>query len=955
MLNDTTASLTLSIYNPGSLKKEDLVRGFIARKDLLERLVEELRHEGRSALPQHQLLIGQRGLGKTTLLRRLGYEVEDDPELKDVWIPLEFPEEQYNVASLGDFWLNCVDALSDSLDRRGDSQVSEALDARIAAVPKTGDYRATEALRILVGEADRLNRRFLLLVDNIDIVLDRLPQEQEWEFRRVLSEERRLHIVGASSRFLEAVYEHNRAFYDFFQVHELRGLEDEELLALLRHLAAESGRREVEDLLQNRKARIRALRVLTGGNPRTALLLFRILADAPEGDIQRDVEQLLDLYTPLYKARFEDLATQAQQVVDAMAIHWDPLTAAELAELLRLPVSQVSAQLKRLEDFGVVEKTAWFGEKKAAFQIAERFFNIWYLMRASRRLRRKLVWLVKFLEAWFDQEELAEKARKFLQHDPAGFGAEGFAEMALAYAQAVANRDLRRSLESAGLHAVIDEDIRQLVDFSDLPAELQDKAQRIQKLRDLRERACTYAMDWDGIDPKEFWRLLGGSPHFSLAEKERVVEQLPVLGRSGLREMYEGLQAAKAELAQRYKGIETAVSRLYEGLARGDIADVYDYEETTAVGDRWGEPALPIVAIASRLLMERLPVEELRKAESALRALAQRPEPYLRAGGWFGLGMLLEFQPDRHEEAEDAYHRGLAINPENSGAWVKLGLLLRNRPEKNGEAERAYRRAIDLDEKNATTWRRLGDLYSDDKRSQDAEAAYQRAIELDANDALTWYSRGILQIRAGEFEKAQTSFRKTVESLPGNPYTWIGLGAALAASNKFREAGQAFSRALSEPLESSEIISKVLTALADFSDSQEAFPVFVDILRRAVEVFPSDIELKSLFAGLLTRANRWEEARPVIEQLANIESEFVSPNLLRDMVKGGHAEEVLQIFEQSGADQRWRPAYEALKAAHVGTPSYLRRIAPEVRTVAEKILREIDPELFPAAEAVVSE
>jgi hypothetical protein len=71
-------------------------------------------------------------------------------------------------------------------------------------------------------------------------------------------------------------------------------------------------------------------------------------------------------------------------------------------------VNLVSAQLKRLEDAGVVEKAPWFGEKKAAFQIAERFFNIWYLMRASRRVRQKLLWLVKFLEAWFDREKLGD-------------------------------------------------------------------------------------------------------------------------------------------------------------------------------------------------------------------------------------------------------------------------------------------------------------------------------------------------------------------------------------------------------------------------------------------------------------------------------------------------------------------------------------------------------------------
>lgn len=70
--------------------------------------------------------------------------------------------------------------------------------------------------------------------------------------------------------------------------------------------------------------------VLAGGNPRALVLLYKVLAQGPEGDVQRDIEQLLDDYTALYKARFEELAPQAQQVVDAMAIHWDPLIAADL-------------------------------------------------------------------------------------------------------------------------------------------------------------------------------------------------------------------------------------------------------------------------------------------------------------------------------------------------------------------------------------------------------------------------------------------------------------------------------------------------------------------------------------------------------------------------------------------------------------------------------------------------
>jgi hypothetical protein len=582
---------TVSIYNPANLKKEDLIRGFVARQPLLDRLLNDLRREGPGVTPQHHLLIGQRGLGKTTLLRRLAFAVEDDPVLAATWMPLVFPEEQYNVASLGDFWLNCADALSDALDRAGDHAASQSLDERVERVPADRAGRSVAALQLLMEEADRLQRRFLLLVDNLDILLDRLDQEQEWEFRRVISEELRLHFIGASSRVLEALYQHGRAFYDFFQVHELKGLDDTETFAILRRLAGQSGEAEIDKLIQERPGRIRALRLLTGGNPRTLVLLFKVLTEARDGDVQRDVEQLLDLYTPLYKARFEELPAQAQQLVDAMAIHWDPLTAADLTELLRpLSVNQVSAQLKRLDDLGVVEKAPWFGEKKTAFQITERFFNIWYLMRASRRVRRKLLWLVKFLEAWFDQEELSTRARGFLDRGPQTMGRERYAEMAFAYSQTVPDRHLRRNLESAGLHAVIDDGLDRLIDFSDLPPELQDKKDRMQQLLEFCDRLSqsaeslsaalnlvqqahelvpgnrdtqfllaqllTLAGKWHEASPL-LEQLAGGDGEFSstgpfraVVETGHIADAVAILERTGAdqrwRPLYEALRAAAA-------------------------------------------------------------------------------------------------------------------------------------------------------------------------------------------------------------------------------------------------------------------------------------------------------------------------------------------------------------------------------------------------------------------------
>jgi hypothetical protein len=471
-------------YNPHLLSREALVASFIARAALLDELVDDLRRGGH----QHHLLIGARGSGKTTLLLRLAVAIEEDKKLARSALPLRFPEEQYNVARPSDFWLNCLDALTDALEARGDQAGKRRLESSIASIEALPEAeRSAAVLEALTGWAKRAGRILVLLVDNLGMILERLRGSQ-WDLREALSQDNRIVLIGATSSFLEESTAYESPLYDFFHVHELGQLPEDEARRVVAQLAKLSGSVQVENVLETDLGRFKALYVLTGGMPRMLALLTSVLA-TESGPGENDLERMLDQLTPYYKARFDELAPQSQIVVDAVALHWHPITAAECAEKTRLDVNLVSSQLNRLVKLGLLIKVALPGASRLAFQLAERFFNIWYLMRASRRARQKLVWFVEFLRIFYSEEDLLRRAQALLDREPA---ANSPSHM-LALASAVQDPSLRLRLEARVISTLVDQmqphAIRELLDVEGDDAHLAPVLDRVRTLKDLRAQA----------------------------------------------------------------------------------------------------------------------------------------------------------------------------------------------------------------------------------------------------------------------------------------------------------------------------------------------------------------------------------------------------------------------------------------------------------------------------------
>ncbi len=395
------------IYNPLNQTEEELLKNFVVREREFNTIFSEIKGSGMSHPEPHFIIQGQRGQGKTTLLLKLYYEIRRDKKLNKFIIPLIFNEEQYHINTLFGLWSHTAEKLEEE-----EASFKGIYDA-VEGTYGTEDSEM-EAFKSLEGVLKKKKKKLILLIDNIGQLLDKLTRKEQQRLREVLITSPEIRLVGASSVVLEHTYDYSKPFYELFRWVNLGGLTRKEAETLLLKLGEYYKQENIRKIIEHEPGRVEALRRLTGGVPRTVVLLFEIFVDHEEGNAFLDLEFVLDRVTPLYKHRMDDLSPQQQKIVDAIALNWDAMATKEIAEKTRMESKAISSQLKLLEKNRIIHKIKTT-TKNHFYQVTERFFNIWYLMRYGRRRGKSRVqWLVHFLQTWCSESELSERAEKHI-------------------------------------------------------------------------------------------------------------------------------------------------------------------------------------------------------------------------------------------------------------------------------------------------------------------------------------------------------------------------------------------------------------------------------------------------------------------------------------------------------------------------------------------------------------
>ena len=523
--------------------------------------------------------------------------------------------------------------------------------------------------------ADEQERRILLVGENLNMLLgEQLGRDSDWDIRHTLQNEPRILLLGTATSRFEEIESIDRAWFELLTIHELKPLDPSECLALWQAVSGD----------ELGTAKIKPIRILTGGNPRLLTILAKFAAKRSFRELMDELVQLIDDHTEYFKSHLDNLPALERKVFVALLDQWDPLTAREVAQKARIDVNKASALLRRLVGRGAVEVISENGRKRQ-YQAAERLYNIYYLMRRRGHPSNRVRAAVAFMTHFYAEGQLVE----------AGIGlaeeACGLPPLQREYHYWAYRELIQHAPKSELGNKILKATPRSFFDAPDAPP----------LVRALYKSYAATAQISGGSKQAITTKELAGIPESEEAEREAIARD-PSRPKAWAR-----LAWLLHEEAERYEEAEEAYRKALE----------LDPE----YGRAWGQ--------LGELLHEKL--ERYEEAEEAYRKAAELvPES---AWPCAQLGLLLRTKLERYEEAEEAYRKALKLDPKDDWAWAQLGRLLHKNLERYDEAEEVFRTVYSLGS-HAAAVRELIQLW--EKRSDDESSILERSTKM-LREALT--------------------------------------------------------------------------------------------------------------------------------------------------------------------------------------------------------------------------
>ena len=397
-----TSERTIRKFNPGTFQSDaEVISQFVVRERELAIVLEVLNDNLDAPSCQHTLLVAPRGRGKTMLLARVAAELRADSALAKRLLPVRFMEESQEIMDSGDFWLEALFHLA-AETAKSDPPLAQELRAahKDLAARWRGEELDLRARSTVLDAADRLRRKLVLMVENLQELCADVDDDFGWKLREVLQTEPQIMLLATATSRFKGLDDPAQPFFELFRTVLLEPLDTGECRRLW-HVVSGA------DVIEHQ---IRPLQILTGGNPRLLVIVAQFARHRSLRQLMEELVTLIDDHTEYFRSHLQGIAKTERRVYLAVIDLWQPSSTAEITARSRLDVRTVSAMLGRLANRGAVLVEG--SGRKRWYAAAERLYSIYYKLRRQRDEAAVIQNLIRFMTAFYSGSELADTIGK---------------------------------------------------------------------------------------------------------------------------------------------------------------------------------------------------------------------------------------------------------------------------------------------------------------------------------------------------------------------------------------------------------------------------------------------------------------------------------------------------------------------------------------------------------------
>ena len=389
-------------FNPGTFQSdEEVIEQFVVREGELAIVLDVLRGNIDSPSCQHVLIVAPRGRGKTMLLARVGAALRTVDALSRFLLPVRFTEESHEIFNLADFWLDALFHLGRECAAHDPPLARDLRTTHDALSSRWQDEMLEEHARAAVlAAADRLGRKLVLMVENMQALHQNVDADFGWKLRQVLQSEPQIMLLSSATSRFKGLDDATQPFFELFRIVDLEPLATAECRRLWHAVSGEA--------VTGRE--VRPLEILTGGSPRLLVIVAGFARHRSLRQLMEELVTLVDEHTEYFRNHLEVLSKVERRVYLAAIDLWQPSKPSEIAARARMDVRVVSTMLGRLLNRGTV--IAEGGGKKRLYSAAERLYSIYYKLRRDRDEAAVVRNLIHFMVAFYTEAQLFELSER---------------------------------------------------------------------------------------------------------------------------------------------------------------------------------------------------------------------------------------------------------------------------------------------------------------------------------------------------------------------------------------------------------------------------------------------------------------------------------------------------------------------------------------------------------------